>query len=155
MAALARTPWPVPRPLGPHEPTTLVRSVGPDSRLWGVRLEQQHSTVGALRGALARLFACEPRCAAPPMRTAPPPYAASVQPDYVPGHSATTPEDAEPPSLRLRSPCALPAAATSSCTQRCLRTARSCGTMPKFSRRSACGSSLMAASWSTSLLMCR
>ena len=61
VGALARQPRRVPRPLGPDEPTTLVRSVGPDSRLFGVQLARLAPTVGELRDRLAVLLECEPR----------------------------------------------------------------------------------------------
>ena len=44
-----------PRPLGATEPNVLVREIGPESRLWGVRLADG-ATVGDLKLALAPLI---------------------------------------------------------------------------------------------------
>ena len=60
--ALLLQPLRPPTPLRADEPNVLVREVGPDSRLWGVRLAADGTgTVGELRAALAPLLQCEPR----------------------------------------------------------------------------------------------
>jgi hypothetical protein len=51
-----------PSPLRDGEPNVLVREIGPDSRLWGVRLAAgAAATVGELRAAVAPLLHCEPK----------------------------------------------------------------------------------------------
>ena len=60
-AFLSQLPRP-PAPLRPEAPNVLVREVGPDSRLWGVRLAADGTgTVGELRAAMAPLLNCDAR----------------------------------------------------------------------------------------------